>query len=170
MWFQFMDMVKLKKGHWIVLLFTVLYILIFATYYILNKNYEFLWYVVIMLLIFVLIILTIKRSNFDYIVLWGLSIWGLLHMAGGAVHVGDGVLYALKVFPIIDRGGEFFILKMDQVIHAYGFAFTTLVAWFLLKPQLKENPNYKIIYPLLIFIAMGAGALYEIAEFISTII
>ncbi len=67
-------------------------------------------------------------------------------------------------------GGDFFILKFDQFVHAFGFGVTTLVGWHLLKPYLNPKTNYKIIYVLLVAIAMGAGALNEIIEFVSVLL
>ena len=159
---------KLRKGEWFLAFFNLAYILGFAIYYIGIKNYEFLWYVGVLVFFFILIGASINKSRFDYLVLWGLSLWGLMHMAGGGIRVGDSVLYALRIIPIIDTG-EFFVLKFDQFVHFFGFGVTTLVAYHLLKPYLNKDSNYKIIYPILIFISMGLGALNEIVEFIAVV-
>lgn len=159
---------QLKKGEWGLILFNLIYVAIFTIYYLSIKNYEFLWYVAVLLFFVILIGATLKRSRFDYLILWALSIWGFLHMAGGGIRVGGGVLYALKLITIFDRG-EFFILKFDQLVHFYGFAVTTLVAHHLLKPYWNERVNYKIVYPALVAISMGLGALNEIVEFMAVI-
>lgn len=163
---------KLKKGEWFLVLFNLIYVIIFATYYVSIKNYEFLWYVLVLVFFFVLIGGTLRKTNFSYMVLWGLSIWGFLHMVGGGVRIGDGVLYALHLIPIFDRGGDFFILKFDQVVHAFGFCVATLVGWELIRPSLNKTGkvNYKIVYLLLVCIGMGLGALNEIVEFMAVVI
>ncbi|MBS3072842.1 DUF2238 domain-containing protein [Candidatus Pacearchaeota archaeon] len=168
---------KLRKGEWLLVFFNLFYILLFSLYYFRIQNYEFLWYVVVLVFFFLLIGLTLRKTNFDYLILWGLSLWGFLHMAGGGVWIGDGfwifnangVLYTLDIMHLFDIG-DTFVLKFDQFVHAFGFASTTLVAWHLLKPYLNNKTSYKIIYLLLFAIAMGAGALNEIVEFIAVVV
>ena len=160
---------KLRRGEWFVVIFTLLYIVAFGIYYVVSRNYEFMWYVAIMIFFFALIALTLRKSNFDYVILWGLSIWGLLHMAGGNIPVGDGVLYSWRIIPLYATE-NFFVLKYDQLVHFFGFGVTALVAYHLLKPYLNKNPNYKVLYPGLVLIAMGLGALNEILEFIGVLL
>jgi len=159
---------KLKKGQWFLLFFNALYVIGFSIYYISIKDYEFLWYVVVLVFFFLLIGLTLHKSKFDYLTLWGLSIWGLLHMAGGGLIVNGNVLYALKIIHLFNIG-DTYVLKFDQFVHAFGFGVTVLVVWHLLKPYLNNKTNYKIIYPLLVAISMGAGALNEIVEFMAVV-
>lgn len=108
-------------------------------------------------------------------VLWGLSLWGLLHMAGGLVPVpaswpihGDiRVLYSWWLIP-----GW---LKYDQVVHAYGFAVTTLVCWQGLKAIVCANSGLEDLRPtpgmltLCAAASMGFGALNEVIEFMATL-
>ena|SRR3989344_6671919 len=163
-----MGLAKLRKGEWFLMIFNLAYIIGFGAYYISIKNYEFLWYVGVLVFFFLLIGLTLHRSKFDYLILWGLSLWGLMHMAGGGIRLGDSVLYAWRMIPIINSG-DIFILKFDQFVHFFGFGVTTLIAYHLLKPYLNERTNYKIIYPLLVAVSMGLGALNEIVEFAAVV-
>ena len=163
-----MGLAKLRKGEWFLMIFNLAYIIGFGAYYISIKNYEFLWYVGVLVFFFLLIGLTLHRSKFDYLILWGLSLWGLMHMAGGGIRLGDSVLYAWRMIPIINSG-DIFILKFDQFVHFFGFGVTTLIAYHLLKPYLNEETNYKIIYPLLVAVSMGLGALNEIVEFAAVV-
>ena len=163
-----MGLMKLRKGEWFLMIFNLAYIIGFGAYYISIKNYEFLWYVGVLVFFFLLIGLTLHRSKFDYLILWGLSLWGLMHMAGGGIRLGDSVLYAWRMIPIINSG-DIFILKFDQFVHFFGFGVTTLIAYHLLKPYLNERTNYKIIYPLLVAVSMGLGALNEIVEFAAVV-
>lgn len=162
-------MIKLRKGEWILAIFTAAYILAYSIYYISIRNYEFLWYVLVLVFFAALIIATLRKTNFDYVILWGLTLWGFLHMSGGGLIINGNVLYALEIIRLFNIG-DTFVLKFDQFVHAFGFFVTTLVAYHLLKPHLNKKANYKIIYPLLFFIATGAGALNEIVEFIAVVI
>jgi uncharacterized membrane protein YjdF len=149
----------------IILWFSALYVLGFSAYYVSIRDFEFLWYVAVLVFFFILIFATLKRSQFPPFILWGLSLWGLLHMAGGGIMIGDHVLYAQKLLPIIDNGGEFIILKFDQFVHFFGFGVATLVVYHLLKPYLNERTNYKVVYPLVAVAGTGLGVLNEIVEF-----
>ena len=149
-------------------IFNLIYIIAFSAYYISIKNYEFLIYILILVIIFSLVLFTLKRSKFDYTILWGLSLWGLLHMAGGGVRIDGATLYSMKIIYLFNVG-DTYVLKFDQLVHAFGFMVATLAGYHLLKPYLNEKTNYKVVYPLLIAIGMGLGALNEIAEFIAVL-
>ena len=159
---------RLRKGEWFLVFFNLAYILAFALYYISIRNYEFLWYVLVLMFFFILIGTTLRKTNFDYLILWGLSLWGFFHMAGGGILVEENVLYAFEIIKLFNIG-DTMVFKFDQFVHAFGFGTTTLVAWHLLKPYLNNKTNYKIIYVLLVAIAMGAGALNEIIEFVAVV-
>lgn len=158
-----------KTQKWALVIFNLAYVLGFGLKYLLAGNYEFLWYVAVLVFFFILVLATWSRAKFDAIILWGLSIWGLLHMAGGGLKVGDGVLYSLHLIPIVGSG-DAYILKFDQVVHMFGFAVATLVVYHLLKPYLTKETNWKVVYPLIIAAGMGLGVLNEIVEFIAVVI
>lgn len=151
---------------WLVL-FTLSYLLAAAGFYLSMGNWEFVAYLGVTLFVGLLILSTVKRSGLDRVALWGLSIWGLLHMMGGLIPVGDGVLYGWKIYPFFDGGGEFYILKMDQVIHFYGFGVSAVVMHQLIAS--RSNPGVNPL--MLIFFAwvgaMGLGALNEVVEFLA---
>lgn len=159
---------RLKKGEWLLVIFNLTYIIAFLTYYLSIRNYEFLWYVGVLVFFFILILGTIHKSKFDYFILWGLSFWGLMHMSGGGLIVNGEVLYRF-VIPIFQIGGED-ILRFDQFVHFFGFGVATIVGHHLLKPYLNKNTNWKVVYPLIIFMGMGAGALNEMVEFVAFVI
>lgn len=143
--------------------------MIFSQYYLSIANYEFMLYIGVVVLLGIIIALTLKKSKLDLVALWGLSIWGLLHMIGGGIKIGGTTVYALHLFELINKGGEFYILKMDQVIHFYGFAVTALVLYQLIKPRFEK----KVSRGFMIFISwigsMGLGAVNEVVEFIAFI-
>ena len=131
---------EFKKNFWPVIIFTLLYVLVYAFYYLSIKNYEFLWYIFILLFFFGLVLLTIKKTKFDSVILWGLSIWGLLHMSGGGLIINGDVLYNLEIIKLFNIG-DTFVFKFDQFVHAFGFGVSTLVAYHILKPYLNKKTN-----------------------------
>jgi hypothetical protein len=161
---------KFTKGMWAVILFNAIYVIAFTIYYLSIKNYEFLWYVAVLVFFYVLVLATLHRSKFDYVILWGLSLWGLMHMAGGGLIIGGEVLYKFILIPIVNNTADFTILKFDQFVHFFGFAVSTLVVYHLLKPYLNNKTNYKVLYAILIAAGMGLGALNEIVEFIAVLV
>lgn len=160
---------RLKKEEWAIFFVNLIYIAAFALYYLSIKNYEFLWYIGVMGFFICLILFTLNYTKFDYWILIGLSFWGFLHMAGGGIVVNGDVLYAFEIFKIFEIG-DTYVLKFDQFVHAFGFCITTLVAWHLLKDSLKESFSYPIVYGIIWFVAMGAGALNEVVEFIAVVL
>ncbi len=132
-----------------------------------NGNHEFLLYVVVILLVGSLIIWKQKKLRFDHVILWGLTLWGFLHMAGGNVQIGDGVLYNVILLPISPRHQ---ILRFDQMVHFLGFGVATLVAHHLLRPYLRRGPSpAPTLAFLVVLLGSGFGALNEIIEFIAVL-
>jgi len=158
----------LEKGQKTILLFTFLYLLTFSAFYIGAKNYEFLLYIGIIVIIFALILSSNRIFHYSNLTLWGLSLWGLLHMAGGGVMVGDTVLYGLILVPI---SSTYEIFKFDQFVHIFGFGVATILMFELLKPSLKAKIlSQKSLLFVLVMAGLGAGALNEIIEFFAVVI
>jgi len=161
-------MQRFKRGELIIIFFTLSYILGFLIYYLSIKNYDFLWYIAVLLIFFALILFTLHRSKFDYIILGGLSIWGLLHVAGGGLIIQGKVLYAFEVARLF-QAGDTVLLKYDQIVHFWGFGVSALVVYHLLCPYLNNKTNWKIVFPIVVASGMGLGALNEIIEFIAVL-
>lgn len=147
-----------------VALFTVAYTLAFTAWFLSAGNWEFIVYILTMVGLIALVGLTLDKAGYPLPLLWALSLWGLLHMAGGGVPVNDSVLYNLVLVPLVDVSGSP-ILKYDQAVHAYGFGVT---AWLLHQLLIRHFPSSRgtwtaFTYPL--FGAMGLGALNEMIEF-----
>lgn len=160
-------MKKLSSGEKLLLTFTVLYMVAFGISYARALNFEFLAYYAILVAAFVVIFKTLNTTRFPLYILWGLSLWGFLHMAGGSIRVGDGVFYTYKIFPLMVGAGDFYILKMDQVIHAFGFGVTALVVHHLISTKIaKAGASAWGIAVTAICVAMGLGAVNEVIEFI----
>lgn len=162
-------MSHLTPQHWLLASFNALYIAGFGVYYFLEGNYEFLWYVAVMVFFFVVLIITMKRVQFPNPLLWGLSIWGLLHMAGGGVRIGDQVLYAEILIPLVNQG-DLLLLRYDQVVHAFGFGVATFVAHHLMRRYVMPARQGFAYFLLLVMAGTGFGVLNEIVEFIAVLV
>ena len=108
-------------------LFTFAYVAGFTVWFLAIGNYEFIVYVLTMLGLIALVGLSLRKAEYPPAMLAALSLWGLMHMAGGGVPMNGSVLYNLHLIPIIETP-DYMILKYDQVVHAYGFGVT---AWLL---------------------------------------
>lgn len=150
-----------------VLIVNLVYIPAFTAVALTRTNYEFLLYAGVILLVAGWILWKQRRVRFDLTVLWGLTIWGVLHMAGGNIRVGDGVLYGVQLVPLIPR---FQILRYDQFVHMFGFAVATLICHHLLRPHLNERINqWWTLALLIVLMGSGLGATNEILEFIAVV-
>ncbi|PTN02523.1 putative membrane protein DUF2238 [Rhodovulum imhoffii] len=158
----------MTRAHWAVLLFTLGYVAVFSAWFLGTGNTEFLFYVVTMLVLIALVALSWRKGDYPLPILWALSLWGLAHMAGGGVPVGDSVLYAAVLVPVVENA-EMTILKYDQAVHAYGFGVT---AWLLHHLLVRHYPPARGSLSALAFPALGAmglGAVNEIVEFIAVL-
>jgi putative membrane protein len=88
-------------------------------------------------------------------------------MLGGLVVIGDTALYGLKLYPFIDYGGDFYILRMDQVIHFYGFFSAAVVMFQLLQKRVRKEVHIGMLIFIATVSSMGLGALNEVIEFIA---
>ena len=100
--------------------FTGTYVAAFTIWFLSTGNYEFVVYVLTMLILMALVGSSLRRAEFPGAMLWALSLWGLAHMAGGGVPVNGSVLYNLRLVPLVETEW-YFILKYDQLVHAFGF-------------------------------------------------
>lgn len=143
-----------------VLIVNLIYVPAFALIALRDLNFEFLLYIGVVLVVGALVVWKQPKVKFDLMILWGLTIWGLLHMAGGNVQVGDDVLYGLQLIPVV--------LRYDQFVHAFGFGTATLVCHHLLKPYLREDiDRWRTLSVLIVLMGCGLGAINEIVEFLA---
>ena len=152
-----------------ILAFTALYTASFAVYFLHHSNTEFIGYIGVIIFIFGLLYTTLDRTRIPASILAGISIWGLLHMLGGSLQTADGVLYAWRIFPFYDGGGEFYILKFDQVVHAYLYAVVALLFLHLLRNYFGNKHSQILIGFIAISAALGVSALNEMIEFIAVL-
>ncbi|MBP7831312.1 MAG: hypothetical protein KA248_15495 [Kiritimatiellae bacterium] len=165
---------RFVKSFAAVAVFTIAYTLAAALVTTRTSNAEFLIYIGVMVVLMGLIGLLHWRVRLSAGALWGLSLWGLLHMAGGLVPVPESwpiageirVLYSWWLIP-----GW---LKYDMVVHAYGFGVTTWVCWQGVRAALRNRgvadarPTVGLLI-LCVAAGMGFGALNEIVEFAATL-
>jgi len=155
--------------------FTALYLLVATGFAFALGNSEFVFYIVVMLVLVLVVWLVHRSVCLTRELLWGLSLWGLMHMAGGLVAVPgswpiDGdirVLYSLWLIP--DR------LKFDQVVHAYGFGVATWVCWHGIRAAIQRRGGGEVrpTFGLMVLAAtsgMGLGAMNELIEFVATLL
>ena len=144
--------------------FTVAYMLGFTIWFFSIGNYEFIVYVVTMVALLLLVGLSLRKAEYPISMLCALSLWGLMHMAGGGVPVDGSVLYNLHLVPIVETE-QMFILKYDQLVHGYGFGVSAWVLHHLITRHFPETRNTAtaLIFPALA--SMGLGALNEVIEF-----
>ncbi len=156
-----------------ILLFTVAYMIAAIGGAFSRGNFEFLIYIGVMIILMGVVGFVHHRVRLSLGALWALSIWGLLHMAGGLVPVPESwpingdirVLYSWWIVP--DR------LKYDQVVHAYGFGVTTWVCWQSLRVAVRAYGELRPTFGIMTLCAvggMGFGAANEIIEFVATLL
>lgn len=161
--------IEFRRGEGAVALFTVLYVVAFTAWFLIRGNYEFVVYVLTMLILITLVGRSLRSAEYPLPMLWALSGWGLLHMAGGGVPVGESVLYSAQIIPITPVNGEMTLLKYDQIVHAYGFGVTAWVLWHLMRRHYPVLEGTATIYVYPALAAMGLGAVNEIIEFIAVL-
>lgn len=157
-----------------VLAFTTVYMTAAVASSMAQGNREFVFYIAVMATLIAVMMLVHRRVGLTTGLLWALSVWGLLHMAGGLVRIPEGwpyngdhdVLYSLWLVP--ER------LKYDQIVHAYGFAVTTWLCWHGLTSGLQRGFGI-VLQPTLGMLTLcaaagtGFGAMNEVVEFIAVL-
>ncbi|HVZ94216.1 MAG TPA: DUF2238 domain-containing protein [Phycisphaerales bacterium] len=155
------------RRHPALFLFTLAYLALAGVMAARAGNSEFIFYGLVLLAIIGMVLWADREARFSGFVLWGLSIWGLLHLAGGTVPIptSDGshaVLYDWWIIPPST-------LKFDNVVHAFGFFVTTLACSQVLRRFLDPAARPTLALPVLTcMMGMGFGAMNEVIEFLAT--
>lgn len=157
----------IKRHPWLAV-FTVLYVVGFLALAIGRGNTEFLFYGAVMLVLIAMVMWADVRARFSTPVLWMLSVWGLLHMAGGILRLEQGgETVALYGYWLIQPE----ILKYDKLIHAYGFFVATLGVWESLRRFLREDLRAGLaLFVIVGSASMGLGAFNEVIEYAATLL
>lgn len=157
-----------------ILVFTLVYVAAIGLPAMQSGKPEFFSYLLMMATLITAVSIVERRSHLSRPLLWCLSVWGLVHMAGGLVRIPgfwpyngpDEVLYSLWLVP--NR------LKYDQIVHVFGFGVTTWLWWEIIRNGLEMRYGHRLIptfglVSLCIAGGMGFGALNEMVEFIATL-
>jgi hypothetical protein len=153
----------MKREHLVLLLINIVSIVIFGALFLINANYEFIIYVGVIIFFLILIGTTLDKINYTTGALVGLTVWSIMHMAGGGIVVGDGRLYDVILIPLSQK---YPIFRYDQLVHAWGFGTSTLVSFCLLEGHLKKPIKSSISLGIVLVMAgLGFGAFNEIVEF-----
>jgi hypothetical protein len=159
----------MSAKHLPVVLFTMLYVLGFGVWFVSEGNSEFMWYMGVLVAILILAAVTLPQTKFPQWLLWLLSFWGLAHLAGGGIRIGDTVLYGTMVWPVFDGGGDFVLFKYDQLVHAYGFGVAALAVYTLLARTMIGTRTFWIATTA-VLVSMGLSVVNEIVEFIPVLL
>lgn len=149
------------RAHPVITACTVAYALAFGILCVWNDIPQFAVYAVVLTVLAVLVARVERRIGLGSGLLAALSVWGLLHLAGGLVPVGDRVLYNVPLVPGI--------LRYDQAVHAFGFGTAAAVCRRVLEvraPGLPAGTTAVLVW----LTGMGLGALNEVVEFVATLV
>lgn len=125
------------------------------------RNYEFIGYWIVLVTLFLLVIKSESKFKLPSWSLILFAIWSVLHMAGGLIHINGTRLYDLILIPII--GDPFFILRYDQLIHAYCYFTISILVYFTLRNYISKHNSAILTFSILS--ALGIGLLNEVIEF-----
>ncbi len=147
-------------------IFNAVYLVGGGLYFLQDLNHEFVIYVAVIVVLLVVLFGTLRYTAFPLWLLWLFSVWGLLHVLGGAIETRDGVLFAYRIYPFLDFGGDFYILKYDQVVHFYFYGVMALIFHHLLRVTLSISKSTVVVVFIALMASLGFSALNEIMEFI----
>jgi len=157
---------NLPKQVQLLLGLNILSLIIFTMIALTSGNIEFIFYIAVMLFFLSALFFSYKYVQYPNYLLWFLSLWGLLHMAGGLLIIRGSVLYNLM---LISLSETYSVLKYDQFVHIFGFFTATLVMYVILRPLLKKPKHIGWALSIILVAAgSGAGAWNEIIEFIAS--
>lgn len=147
-------------------LFTLSYLAIGGFVFMGSGNLEFIIYVAVIVAIFAGTLAFHKVVQFPVWMLWLLSVWGLMHVLGGAVHIGDHVLFAHRIYPFLDLGGDFYILKYDQVVHGYLYGLVAVMSHHAVRSYFNLRSGGIMLAVVAFLVSVGISGLNEIMEFL----
>lgn len=99
-----------------------------------------------------------RRHPFSGHVLAGLAVWGFMHMAGGLLPIGDGILYQQQLLPV---------LRYDQLTHIVGFGFAGLAVAEQFRPWMPAPPRAAVVTTVFLG-GVAIGGINELLEFLLT--
>lgn len=147
----------------LILVFTCVYLIFFILLAIVRKNYEFVFYIAVICLLTIITILHHKELHLKPTIVGGLSVIGLMHLAGGNLYFSGIRLY--DIYPFQN------FIRYDQIVHTLGFFVATFVSYSLIRPYLDTRIKHHplVLSIILILTASGFGAVNEVLEFAAVI-
>lgn len=100
-----------------------------------------------------------SRHPFRRATLAGLSLWAVLHMAGGMLDIEGVTLYETWLLPV---------LRWDQLVHAVGFGFGGVAVFEAFQPWLGSDSGPAAAAWVAFMGSNGIGAVNEVVEFIAS--
>ncbi|MHC4561873.1 MAG: DUF2238 domain-containing protein [Planctomycetota bacterium] len=156
---------RAARSHIALVTFNLAMVAGFGCLFAARQNHEFVTYSVVVGAIVVAVGLSLGRVQYTLDCLVALTVWAIIHLAGGAIPVGEsGRLYDVVVVPL---NQHYPALRYDQIVHIWGFGSATLFASCLLDAKLRRPVNGKLgLVLVLVAAGLGFGAFNEIVEFI----
>ncbi len=154
--------------HISILALLALMILGFGSSFLMRGNTEFLIYAGVIVFFTAVIALSLTKVNYTTATLVSLTIWAVMHLAGGGVPIAGGRLYDVMLFQLSEKVP---IFRYDQLVHILGFFASTLVMYCLVVAATGERIRSSVSLSLVVIMAgLGVGAFNEIVEFVLTLI
>ena len=130
-------------------------------------NYEFVIYAAATAVLLGLLHWTDHKFQFSNTVLWLFDVWLVMHIFGGLLVIGNGVLYSYVLLPLV--GEPYLILKYDQLVHAYCYFVVALLMWKIVTYTAKPAASFGLLATITVLAATGIGGLNEIVEFLAVV-
>jgi hypothetical protein len=158
----------MRKGQWPIVVLHLLILSLFSFIFVDRGNFEFVLYLIVILTLTVVVIIFNKKFQFSNAVLVSLVFLSFLHLSGGGIQVGDGILYDYILIPLFKN---YPVFRYDQLVHGVGFGIATFAIYQIIKPLvqtkvIKSNPLSFVI----VMAALGLGVINEVIEFLVTVV
>ena len=152
---------RLKQ--FLILGFTIVYVVFFTIFGLIRKDYAFLYNTVIIVFVGCLIFAFKNNVVLKNNSLFGLSLLGFFHFFGGNIYFNSIRIYDTWFF-----NGLF---RYDNFMHLFGIFIVALICYDLILPSLKKKTEKHHFYfgLIIILISVGVGAFNEIIELIAVI-
>jgi len=153
----------IKNKNYLILLFTVVYVMAFAVNAYVNHNIEFIYYTILLIGLIYIIVLIHQHLRLGFFIIVNLSLLGFFHLLGGNYYIGTTRLYECYLIPGV--------IRYDNFVHSYGTLIATVALYTLIADFVDERVRkHFIIFAFgLVLMAIGLGTINELVEFFAVI-
>ena len=153
-----------KHKNYLVLAFTIVYLLAFTLNGVSKADYEFLYYTILITVVIIVVMTIHQNLHLASFILVNLSMLGFIHLMGGNMYIEGVRLYDIYFIPGI--------IRYDNIVHTYGTFIGTLSLYSLLAMYIDPaiRRRYPIFAILLILMAIGMGTVVELVEFLAVVL